>query len=273
MINKETVVCISLAEKPGNLGATVFNTAFQELSMNYIYKPFLVQSEDLRNAILGIKALGIRGCGVSMPHKVVVMQYLDEIDAVAKEIGAVNTIVNHGGRLTGYNTDFEGVRLITAGDDYSVKGKSILIAGAGGAARAVIQAVRVNGASDISLTNHNNEKGKELAELFHIKYVSWEKRDTQEGGLLVNATPVGMRPDDKPIFEDHTISNFEAVLDVVVSQEDTAFIKKAKEYDKIAFPGIKMSVLQSMAQFKLYTGLDISQEIVEKSIRTFLRTN
>ena len=94
MIDKETVVCISLAEKPGNLGATIFNTTFQELSMNYIYKPFLVRSGDLENAILGIRALNIRGCGVSMPHKVSVMQYLDKIDPVAKEIGAVKTIVN-----------------------------------------------------------------------------------------------------------------------------------------------------------------------------------
>lgn len=273
MIDRETIVCLSIATRPGNLGATIFNTAFQEMSLNYIYKPFLVREEQLKEAVIGMRAFGIRGCGVSMPHKITVMQYLDDIDSSAREIGAVNTIVNNDGVFAGYNTDFEGVRVITAGDDYSVKGKSIFIAGAGGAARAIIHAVRVNGASDISLTNHDDEKGKKVAELFHVSYVHWEKRNLQKGGLLVNATPVGMKSDDETIFTDHTIRNFEAALDVVVSQEDTAFIKKAKEYGKIAFPGIKMSVLQSMAQFKLYTGLDISKEIVEKSIRTFLRTN
>lgn len=266
-------MCISIAARPGNLGATVFNTAFQEMSLNYIYKPFLVREEQLKEAVIGMRAFGIRGCGVSMPHKITVIQYLDDIDSSAKKIGAVNTIVNSDGTFIGYNTDFEGVRIITAGDDYNVKGKSIFIAGAGGAARAVIQAVRVNGASDISLTNRDDGKGKKIAELFHIKYVPWGGRDIQKGGLLVNATPVGMKSDEESIFESHTINNFEAVLDVVVSQEDTALIKKAKEFDKVAFPGIKMSVLQSMAQFRLYTGLDISKEIVEKSIRIFLKSN
>lgn len=272
MIDKETIVCISLAEKPGNLGATIFNTAFQELSMNYIYKPFLVRSGDLENAILGIRALGIRGCGVSMPHKVAVMQFLDEIDPVAKEIGAVNTIVNRSGKLTGYNTDFEGVRVITR-QDYRVKGKSVLLTGAGGAARAVVCALKENQVGEIAITNRNDEKARQLAEQFHLRFVPWGERERASAQLLVNATPVGMQGEQTSVFSDGTIQKAEAVLDVVVSSTDTLLIAKAKQYGKVALPGIRMSVIQGVAQFKLYTSPDVSEEIIEKGIATFFSNN
>ena len=106
MISKDTILCISIAERPGSLGATIFNNAFEKLSLDYIYKPLLVKAKDLEIAVLAIRALCIRGCGVSMPHKIEVIQYLDKVDMTAKKIGAVNTIVNNDGTLTGYNTDF-----------------------------------------------------------------------------------------------------------------------------------------------------------------------
>lgn len=272
MIDKETIVCISLAEKPGNLGATIFNTAFQELGMNYIYKPFLVRSEDLQNAILGVRALGIRGCGVSMPHKVAVMQYLDEVDSVAKEIGAVNTIVNRSGKLTGYNTDFEGVRVITR-DDYRVKGKKVLLVGAGGAARAVICALKENQAGEIAIANRNDERARQLAEQFHLRFVPWNECAREEAQLLINATPVGMNQEQACVFSDAMIQKAEAVLDVVVSSTDTILIAKAKQYGKVALPGIRMSVIQGIAQFKLYTTPDVSEKIIEKGIATFFENN
>lgn len=272
MIDKETVVCISLAEKPGNLGATIFNTTFQELSMNYIYKPFLVRSGDLENAILGIRALNIRGCGVSMPHKVSVMRYLDEIDPVAKEIGAVNTIVNRGGKLTGYNTDFEGVRVITR-EDYRVKGKTVFLVGAGGAARAVICALKENQAGEIAITNRNDEKARQLAEQFHLRFVPWGERERESAHLLINATPVGMQGEQASAFSDEVIQKAEAVLDVVVSSTDTLLIGKAKQYGKVALPGIRMSVIQAIAQFKLYTSPDVSEKIIEKGIAAFFANN
>lgn len=272
MIDRNTTVCISLAEKPGNLGATIFNTAFQELSMNYIYKPFLVHSGDLQNAILGIRALGIRGCGVSMPHKVAVMQYLDEIDPVAQEIGAVNTIVNHGGKLVGYNTDFEGVRVITK-NDYKVKGKKALIVGAGGAARAVICALKENQAGEIAITTRGDEKARTLAEQFHLRFVPWNDRALVSADLLINATPVGMQKGEAAIFSDEVIQKAEAVLDVVVSATDTDLIRKAKEMNKVALPGIRMSVIQSMAQFRLYTCPDVSESVIEKGITHFFQNN
>lgn len=273
MIDRDTTVCISIAEKPGNLGATIFNTAFRELGLNYLYKPFLVRAEDLAKAIDGIRVFGIRGCGVSMPHKVAVMEYLDEIDAPAKTIGAVNTIVNQKGRLIGYNTDFEGARIITR-DDYPVRGKQVFIAGAGGAARAIIQAVKENQAAEIALTNRDDEKAKRIAEAFNIKFVPWGERGlVRRGHLLVNATPVGMQAMDEPVFSDEIIAQFDAVLDVVVSAQDTSIIARAKALGKIALPGIRMSVIQGKAQFKLYTTPDLSEAVIERSITEFFKNN
>ncbi len=103
-INKDTQVCISFAKRPGNFGATVFNAAFEALNLNFIYKPFQLDEGKLEEAVKAIRVFGIRGCGVSMPHKVNVLRYLDELDPAAEKIGAVNTIVNTDGVLKGYNT-------------------------------------------------------------------------------------------------------------------------------------------------------------------------
>lgn len=270
-INRDTKVCISIAERPGNLGATMFNDAFRELSLNYIYKPFQVDFDDLEKAILAVRTLNIRGCGVSMPHKMKAMEYLDEIDETAKKIGAINTIVNDDGKLKGYNTDYEGARILTK-ENYSVQDADVLIAGAGGAARAIIQALKDNQAKNIFLVNRDENSGRKLADEFGVVYVGWKDKDILAGELLVNATPLGMKEDDSCIFEDGTIGKFKAVLDVVVSPQETYLIKKAKELGKIALPGIKMASLQGVAQFKLYTGQDIPAETIESSIDNYLKS-
>jgi len=271
-ITRDTTVCISIASRPGNLGATIFNDAFGELSLDYVYKPFLVEERDLKDAVKAIKALGIRGCGVSMPHKIKIIEYLDEIDDTAKKVGAINTVVNDQGILKGYNTDYEGVkRLLT--ENYDVKDADVIIAGAGGAARAIIQALKDNGAKNIFITNRNEEKGRALAEELGIANVPWKDRDSLSGEMIINATPVGMKEDDPCIFEKKTIEKFKAVLDVVVSSHDTYLVKKAKEAGKIVMPGIKMAAFQGMVQFKLYTGTEIPMEMVERSIGKYLTTN
>lgn len=272
LISKETKVCISISKNPGNLGATIFNTGFNKLSLDYIYKPFKVEGKDLGFAIAGIKALGIRGCGVSMPHKINVIQYLDELDHIAKQTGAVNTIVNDGGALTGYNTDYEAVHILTK-TDFPVNGKNVLIIGAGGVARSIICAVRDNRAKDIIITNRTEETGRQIADQFKIRYVPFDKIDNLSGGLLINATPLGMKENDLPIVDENLINNFEAVLDVVVSRLDTHLLTIAKTLNKKTLSGIKMSSLQAMAQFKLYTGRDIPLKVVETSIKKFLNNS
>jgi len=268
-INKDTKCCISIAERPGNFGSTIFNAGFEALSLDFFYKPFKVTEDGLAGAIEGIRSLGIRGCGVSMPHKVKAIKLLDKIDPVAQKIGAINTIVNDDGVLSGYNTDFEGAKR-ALGESYNVAKKKVLIIGAGGVSRAVILALKENGAGKIYLTNRSEEKGKSLAKEFDINYLDYAERNDFKGGLFVNATSVGMKPQDKDmIIDEDSIVGYDAVMDVVVYPFKTALIKEAERQGKVAIPGFKMSLYQAAAQFKLYTGKNASLEIMAESIKKF----
>jgi shikimate dehydrogenase len=141
-INTETTLCISIAAKPGNFGANFHNSAYKHLNLNWVYLPRkVVSAADLERAINGVRALDTKGCSVSMPHKETVIQYLDDFDISAERIGAVNTIVqNESGFLKGYNTDFYGAK--KALEKAEIKGKEVLMIGAGGAAKAVGLAVK-----------------------------------------------------------------------------------------------------------------------------------
>src|SRR5581483_10912195 len=127
-ITKETICCISIAERPGNFGATIFNAVFQKLGMDYIYKPFKLIPGHLDEVTKSIKALGIRGCGVSMPHKSEILKYVDSVDGLAQKIGAANTVVNDKGVLKAYNTDCAGAMKALA-EIFPMKGKSAHIVG------------------------------------------------------------------------------------------------------------------------------------------------
>ena len=255
-MTKETTVCISIAEKPGNFGATIFNAAFQELGLDFIYKPFAVKAEQLKGAVEGIRSLGIKGCGVSMPHKTEVIKYLDGIDAAAKEIGAVNTIVNERGFLVGYNTDFLGAQRALK-EIYDVSQKRVLVIGAGGAAKAITAVLKGNGAGSIYMSNRDdNNKGQWRGQSFD---------------LLVNATPVGMAPNnDEMIIKENDLQLFEAVMDVVINPPQSLLLKLAEKSGKIVIPGHKMALHQAVAQFELYTGIKAPLEIMEQSLKKLL---
>ena len=200
-ITKDTVCCISIAESPGNFGSLLFNQTFKALSLDFIYKPFRVTSTDLPHAIKGIRALNIRGCGVSMPHKTIVHKYLDAVDPLAKEIGAINTIVNRNGILTGYNTDVIGAAKALE-DRYPISGKSAHIIGSGGAARAIIIALQKSSCQKISLSSRDEKRAQKIAREFDVAYCQNKKRGQIKADLLVNATPVGMTPNEEIMIVD-----------------------------------------------------------------------
>lgn len=268
VITKDTQLCISIAEHPGNFGATVLNAGFRALGLDFIYKPLRVNDDKLAEAIGGLRSLGIRGCGVSMPHKIRVIKYLDEIDEYVGKIGAVNTIVNDAGVLRGYNTDFSGARTALR-KYYDAKGKKVLIIGAGGAARAIITALQGCGTREICLTNRDERRGRRLTEEYGLTYLPYAKKEESQGDLLINATPVGMLYGDDLIIGRNTIRSYEAVMDVVVSASVTALIKSAKEFGLVAISGLDMSLYQAAEQFKLYTGNDAPLAAMSDSIKNF----
>jgi shikimate dehydrogenase len=189
-INKDTNVCISVAENPGNFGSKFHNLSYKYLNLNWVYIPRKVESAaELERLINGVRVLNIKGCSVSMPHKETIIQYLDELDISAEIIGAVNTIVkNNNGTLKGYNTDFYGAK--KALDKAEIRGKEVLMIGAGGVAKAVGLAVKELG-GDLTIANRTNKKVRELSEQLNAKVISWEQVGNTGGYMLINATSVG----------------------------------------------------------------------------------
>lgn len=262
-ITKDTKICISIAEAPGNFGATVFNAGFKALDLDFVYKPFRVADNALTGAVAGIRSFDIKGCGVSMPHKVKIIPLLDQIEGIAKKIGAVNTVVNKNGALIGYNTDFEGVRL-SLGKAYDVSGKKVLIIGAGGAARAAANVLKDLGVGRIVISNRDDERGKKVADELAGDYLFYGEKHFFRGDLLINATPA------EEVVSEGMLANYEAVMDFVVSFKPTLLIDMAIKRGKVVITGLEIAVHQAAGQFFLYTGCQAPLEVMIESANKLL---
>jgi len=237
-----------------SLSPVMHNLAFRELGVKAVYGAFPVKSEDLSQAIRGVKALGISGLSVTIPHKVEVMKYLDEIDGKAKEIGAVNTIINRDGSLFGTNTDWIGALKAFEEVGVSPSGKRVVILGAGGASLAIIYAMVQACAKEIVVYNRTFEKAKEVAERFSVLAYPWEALSEAYGDILINATSVGLKSFDSPVAKE-VVSRFSVVMESVYIPLETKLLAIAKEENKITIDGLKMLLYQGVEQFKLWTGL------------------
>ena len=250
-IFKETQLCISISKRPGLYGTTIHNAGYQALGLNFFYKAF--GTNDLEGAINGVRALGIRGCSVSMPFKERVIPLLDELDILAKKAKAVNTIVNEKGHLIGYNTDVVGIKKCLQPLKIK-KNKKILLLGSGGISRAFLVALRNLKLNDITICNRTLKKGQTLAKEFDIHFIKWSERNNFNADMIINATSVGMFPNDNlmPISENQ-IMNAKILMDVVASPPNTKLIKFAKKCKKFTISGPELSFYQACEQFKLYT--------------------
>src|SRR6516162_6055990 len=186
-INKDTQLCMSLAGRPGNFGTRFHNFLYRELGLNFIYKAFTTR--DIGSAIAGIRALGIRGCAISMPFKEVCIQYLDELDASAKGIMSVNTVVNTDGHLKAYNTDYTAVSALLRSNGIPPSADFALL-GSGGMAKAVACALRDAGFTNGLIAARNEANGTALANQYGLQWTK-ELADAKPA-LLINVTPVGM---------------------------------------------------------------------------------
>lgn len=260
------ILCGSIAGNLGGMGVLMHNAAYKKLGLNYTYVSF--QPDNLEYAIKGMRSLGIKGLGVTMPFKQEVIKYLDELDETAKVIGAVNTIVNQDGKLIGYNTDWIGA-IKALGKVCSLKDKKVVIIGAGGAARAIIYGLKKY-TDDITIYNIEHSMGEELAQYYNVTYSGIPQEFSREVpcDILINATSVGFKSDESVLTKEQMVTN-KIVLDAVFIPIETTFIKYAKELDCTAIEGYKMLIHQATYQFELYTGekapYDVmSQAVVEK---------
>lgn len=259
ILNKDMTLCISLAARPSNLGTRFHNYLYDELGLNYIYKAFT--TTDLPAAIGGVRALGIRGCAVSMPFKEDVIPLVDRLEASAAAIDSVNTIVNDNGFLTAYNTDYLAIERLL--DRYQVPVSStVLLRGSGGMAKAVAAALKDSGFRKVTIVARNEEAGRKLAGLYGF---TWQPEvGDSRADLLINVTPLGMAgPDeDRLSFAEDVIAQARTVFDVVAFPAETPLIKAARAAGKPVITGAEVAAIQAVEQFVLYTGIRPTDEQV-----------
>ena len=254
------------------------NAAFDALGLNYAYVAFDVNPNDLQSAIEGATSLNIKGFNVTIPHKIEVIRHLDELDEVAGLIGAVNTIDFKN--LKGYNTD--GIGAIKAIEEVTkVKGKNVVVAGAGGASRAISFYLAKFGAASITILNRNVEKAQSLArDVSKSDLIDEVKSDSisqitshlSDADILVDTTPLGMDPhiDDEPIAKADAMHDDLVVFDAVYNPNETVLIKEAIKAGAKPVYGIKMLLYQGAESFEIWTGKKAPIDVMEKALRETL---
>jgi shikimate dehydrogenase len=256
----------------------MLNRAFQVNGINAAYAAFHIEPGTLKAAIEGIRALRFRGVNVTIPYKVEVMSYLDEIDEGARVIGAVNTIVNENGKLIGYNTDGIGyVRSLCEETGLSLQGKRVLLLGAGGAGRGIAYALAKAGAEIVWVSNRTVSKADELVS--YISLLTEAKNIAAEAiagiidkvDLVVNNTSLGMYPNISEIPLDPSLLHDKLVVsDIIYTPMETLFLKEAKARGAITHGGLGMFIYQGAYAFEYWTGqnapIQAMREIVLQSL-------
>lgn len=247
-----------------SLSPLMHNRALRALRIDGRYSAFCVN--DLEAAIAGMRGMNIRGASVTIPFKTAVMDFLDEIDADASAVGAVNTIVNNHGRLIGHNTDWsalmDALRAAT-----ELKGKKFIILGAGGTARAAAYGITKEGGRPI-IVNRTPETGRELADRFDGLFYPLTEIGKVRAFGLINTTPVGMFPElhGSPVHSS-ILAGFRVVADVVYNPRKTRLLRDAEAKGCIVVPGLEMFVRQGARQLELWTGKRAPLAVMRNAVR------
>lgn len=241
-IIKKMNVCLIIGDPVSHsLSPKMHNAAYEALNLNFIYLPLKVLAEDLKNIPEFIRKFGIKGVSVTAPHKIEIMKFIDEIDGKARQIGAVNTLLNENGKICGYNTDVEAISSLLKNHS----GKKIAILGDGGMAKAMA-----------SCGDHK---------IFSRKSDNFNSEELSTFDVIMNATPIGLNSDETPIPEKY-LRKGQIVFDAVYSSVETRLIREAKKVEAETVNGKEILLKQGILQFKLFTGREAPEEIMRKSI-------
>ena len=260
-----------------NPTGVVEEAAFAAKNLNYRYLTIKVLPEDLGKAMDSVKIFGMKGINLTMPHKIKVLPYLDELSPAAEIIGAVNTVIQKEGKLFGENTDGKGFVTALKNSGETLDKKNVTILGAGGAARAIAVECALNGAAHINIINRSIEKGEELASLIQMKtdssakYLNWKNNMAipSDTDILINATSIGFSPNvtDKPDIDYTTITPEMCVCDVIFNPAETIFLKSSAENGAKTITGLGMLVQQAALNFTLWTGVEAPVDVMEDALK------
>ena len=262
-----------VAENPT---VVMHEAAYAEFGMNWRYLTIEVLPEDLEAAMIGLRAMNMRGINLTIPHKVEVLKYLDRLSEPARLMGAVNTVVNEGGELFGENTDGKGfMRALKEDAGVDPAGAKVITFGAGGAARAITVELALAGAEDITIVNRSPEHGRRLVDLLNhttptsATYEPWRSpyRLEENAEVIINATSIGLFPDinAKPDLDYSTLTADMTVCDVIHSP-NTPFLREAQRQGSRTLDGVGMLVYQGAVGFKLWTGRDAPVELMYRAL-------
>ena len=255
-----------------SLSPMIHNGAFRRLGWNAVYLAFEVKN--VEEALRGIRGLGVRGVSVTIPFKTEVLPFLDKIEGLAKKVGAVNTIINRRGRLIGYNTDCEGA-LEALEEKMDLRGKRVVLLGAGGAARAIGFGLKERGVPLI-VVNRSKERGWALSKELRCNYLPISslarmKEGELEADILINATSLGMVPrDGETPIPKKFLKKGMVVMDIVYEPLQTRLLREAKEKGCVTVDGLEMLIRQGMAQFEIWTGRRLKIGEIRKDLRRAL---
>ena len=259
----------------------MYNYSFEKLGLDYAYVAFDVKEEGMEQAIEAMKLFNMRGCNVTMPGKNIAVKFMDELSPAAELIGAVNTIVNDNGHLTGHNTDGVGFVRNLKEHGVEVAGKKLVIAGGGGAATAIQCQCALDGAREITIFNKKDaffQRSVDTAEkimkklpecivnVYDIDDIDKMTEEINSAEIFINGTIVGMKPmDDQSVIKDTSVFRKDLVVcDVVYNPEETKLLREAREAGCTCIGGKGMLLWQGVAAFKLYTGQDMPVEEVKE---------
>lgn len=263
-----------VAENPG---VVIQDAAFQALGLErWHFLTLDVDKDKLEDAINGLKAFKMRGINCTIPHKIAVMQYLDEISESAKIIGAVNTIVNDGGHLFGENTDGKGFMMSLESNGIDVRGKKAVVLGAGGASRAICVEMGLAGAAEITIVNRSRPLAEELLKILRANtkakadFVEWKDTYAIPAGtdIVINATSVGLYPNvnDIPNIDLDSITPTMFVQDVIPNPTETALIKEMRRRGIRCATGAGMLINQAALNIEMWTGLKPDKDVMYRAL-------
>ena len=263
-----------------SISPMMHNEGFRQLDLDYVYLCFDVGTDNLKTAVEGMKVMGVRGFNCTMPDKNLMCELADELSPAARMIGAVNTVLNENGKLTGYNTDGIGYMQAVKDAGHNIIGKNMTLLGAGGAATAVCVQAALDGVAQInvfSIRDQFFERAQRMvdtinketnckASLYDFEDETVLKKSIADSHILTNGTSVGMAPNtDNCIIKDKSFFHEDLIVsDVIYNPRETKLLKMAKEAGCETFNGLYMLLYQGAEAFKIWTGKEMPVEIIKE---------
>jgi shikimate dehydrogenase len=243
--------------------------ALQSIGLNAVYLPFSIQKEKLPDLLPSFELLGIEGFNITVPHKENIIPYLDQLSPAAQILGSVNTVIHTSNGWMGYSTDGNGFLRSLKHEDIPYQQKTILMIGAGGAAKAIAVALAQVGVKELIIVNRTQEKADSLATILKKAFPDLAIRtslvDTDSFDLLINTTSVGMEDDRSPI-EDYWIQKSDYITDIIYNPPKTTLLKKAEQFGKKTLNGLGMLLYQGVEAFEIWTGQPAPEALMRKTL-------